>query len=336
MTTTRGEFLDVIRKVRSHNGLLCVSFQRDLSALLDGELPEQSSRRTLAHMEACSSCAEFFQAIRLQTLAHRDLAVPGSLARRLGRMRGEDLFEGMTDAEIVRRLASALYELGKAYVLLANDGDYLLQVAQEPVEVDKFSAGEMADAMHVAGESGACSLSEESLRARGDDYLAHGGRLLEEALDLKPKFAEARIYSGFVHQLCGREDEALGCYREVFLHTDRPANRAHAAIQMGQIYDERGEHRQALRSYRWVLASGMLARNPDLAFVLFNIAIEHLSLGDTNRAVSMLLRIRDDYPETWSHCSDWLQSSPHFLSDLRSNADFRAQIEREEPAFFAA
>ena len=336
MTKTRGEFLEVIRNVRAQNGLLCAGFQRDLSALLDGELPEQSSRRTLVHMEACSSCSEFFQAIRLQTLAHRDLAVPGSLSRRLRRMRGEDLFEGMTDAEIVRRLATALYELGKAYVLLANDGDYLLEVAQEPVEVDNFAATEMAEALSVADEAGACSLSAESLRARGDDFLAHGGRLLEEALDLKPKFAEARIYAGFVHQLCDRKDQALACYREVFLHTDRPANRAHAAIQMGQIYDEQGEHRQALRSYRWVLASGMLARNPDFAFVLFNIAVEHLSLGDTDRAVAMLLRIRDDYPETWSHCSEWLQSSPNFLSDLRSNANFCALIESEEPAFFAA
>ena len=111
----RTNFLNAIRTVRSSSRILCAAFQRDLSALFDSELPEDAARRTMAHMEACEDCAEFFQAIRLQALAHKDLSVPGSLAQRLRRLRGEDLFEGMTDSEIVRRLATALYQLGKAY-----------------------------------------------------------------------------------------------------------------------------------------------------------------------------------------------------------------------------
>ncbi len=332
----RSEFLDVIRSTRSSGRLLCAGFQRDLSALLDGELPEESAKRGLAHLETCESCSEFFQAIRLQALAHQDLAVPGSLARRLRRLPGEDLFEGMTDAEIIRRLAAALYQLGKAYVLLANDGDYLLEVAEEPVEIDAFERTEAAEAAEAAQSTGVCELDPETLGDRAAGHLQQGRRLLDEALRLKPKFAEARLYSGFVHQLMDDSEGAAAEYREVFLRTDRHTNRAHAAIQLGLLYDHQGEHRLALRMYRWVVASGLLHRKPEFAFVLYNIAVEHLSLEDLPAATAMLRRIRLGFPSLWKQCLDWLRQSPELLAKLSQDADFRLELEAAEPAFFAA
>jgi len=332
----RSEFLEVMRSTRSSGRLLCAGFQRDLSALLDGELPEESAKRGLAHLETCEPCSEFFQAIRLQALAHQDLAVPGSLARRMRRLRGEDLFEGMTDAEIIRRLATALYQLGKAYVLLANDGDYLLEVAEEPVEIDAFEQTEAAEAAEAAQSTGACSVDPEALRGRSEDHLHQGRRLLDEALRLKPKFAEARLYSGFVHQLMGDTDGAAGEYREVFLRTDRHVNRAHAAIQLGLLYDRLGDHRFALRMYRWVVASGLLHRKREFAFVLYNIAVEHLSLNDLSAAVAMLRRIRLGFPEVWEQARGWLHQDPELLAQLGQDDDFRLEIEAAEPAFFAA
>ena len=162
----RTEFLDTIRNARSSSRLLCAGFQRDLSALLDGELGEQHSRRSLAHLETCGHCAEFFQAIRLQALAHRDWAVPGSLAKRIRRLRGQDLFEGLTESEIVRRLANALYELGKAYVLTANDNSYLLRVAEEPVQLAELEALEAVELAEAAEETGACFISKEILEEK--------------------------------------------------------------------------------------------------------------------------------------------------------------------------
>lgn len=332
----RSEFLDAIRNARTSGRLLCAGFQRDLSALLDREIKDDAARRTLAHLEKCEHCAEFFQAIRLQALAHRDLAVPGSLARRLRRLRGEDLFEGMTDAEIIRRLASALYQLGKAYVLLANDGDYLLKVAEEPVEIDSFGSTEAAEAARAAEATGAAHIDAATLRRHAPDHLQQGRRLLQEALRLKPKFAEARLYSGFVHQLMSDPEAAAREYREVFLRTDRHVNRAHAAIQLGLLYDRLGEHRLALRMYRWVVASGLLARRPEFAFVLYNIAVEHLSLNDLAAAVSMLRRIRLGHPELWRQSIGWLHQSPELLAFLSQDAEFRLEVEASEPAFFAA
>ena len=332
----RTEFLNTIRSVHTSTGLLCSSFQQSLSGLLDGEIGEGHARKSLSHLEHCSHCSEFFQAIRLQALAHSDLAVPGSLTKRLRRMRGSDMFEGLTDKEVVRRMASALYELGKAYVLLANDDSYRLQVSELPVEIDQSRLSEAADLAEAAEAVGADHLGADLFEGRGEDFLDKGRRLLNEALSLKPKFAEARLYSGFLHQLMEDFEKAAADYREVFLCTDRQVNRSHAAIQLGQLYDHLELHSEALRMYRWVLASGLVARKPEFSFVLFNIAIEHLALGDVPAACAMLGRIRMSHPDLWSQVKDLLHQSPDLLSQIGENEDFRRQIEDDEPNFFAA
>ena len=332
----RSGFLSAIRNVQQSPRLLCAGFQRDLSALLDQELPEDAARKTMAHMQACGDCAEFFQAIRLQALAHRDLAVPGSLSRRLRRMRGDDLFEGLTDSEIIRRMASALYQLGKAYVLLATDDEYLLRVAEEPVVIDSFANGEANEVAQAAEHTGACCVDQELLRDRTEDNLVQGRKLLEEALRLKPQFSEALLYHGFVCQVQGELEEAQQAYHQVFLRSERMTNRAHAAIQLGMLYDRAGQNQRALRMYRWVLASGLVHRKPEFSFVLFNIAVEHVSLGDLDAAANMFGRIRRDHPTTWESARKWLRSSPELLQRLGQHAPCRAEFEASEPAFFAA
>lgn len=336
----RSDFLDVMRHVRSSSRVLCTGFQRDLSALLDGELPEKNSTKALAHLESCASCAEFFQAIRLQALAHRDLAVPGSLAQRLRRMSGQDLFDGLSDVEIIRRLATALYQLGKSYVLLATEHDYLLRVAEEPVEIDGVGHGELAEAAAAARSSGTCHMSREVLEA-SDAHLHKGRQLLQEALRLKPRFVEARLYLGFVYQV-GREFElAAKQYREVFLGTDRLVNRGHAAIQLGMLYDQAGNHRAALRMYRWVVASGLVTRKPQFAFVLYNIVVEHITLGQPAAAAACLRRLRQDFPEVWKNVKQWARKSPEFFARLQADAACRRALEdltleKDEATYFAA
>lgn len=323
----RREFLETIRNVRASSRLLCAAFQRDLSALLDGELNEQHSQRALAHMESCPDCSEFFKAIRLQALAHRDLAVPGSLARRLRRLRGEDLFEGLTDAEIVRRLARALYQLGKAYVLTATRHEYLLEVAEQPVEIDDFAGGELAEAARAARHSGACRIPAEVLEARSADHLQQGRRLLLEALELKPRFAEARLWLGFCRQAGGEPEEAARAYRQVFLETDRLVNRAYAAIQLGMLYHDADEPRKALRAYRWVLASGVLERREGFRYVLYNLAVEHWRLGDRDAAARAFRRIREEHPGYWPEVRRLLEMSPDFLHALLEDPTCRREIQ---------
>ena len=332
----RSGFLAAIRNVQQSPRLLCQGFQRDLSALFDQELPEDAARKTMAHMQVCGDCGEFFQAIRLQALAHRDLAVPGSLSRRLRRMRGDDLFEGLTDSEIIRRMASALYQLGKAYVLLATDNEYLLRVAEEPVVIDHFVAGEANDLVEAAGATGACCVDEALLRDRTENNLVQGRKLLEEALRLKPQFSEALLYHGFVCQVQGELEGAQKAYHQVFLRSERMTNRVHAAIQLGMLYDRADQNERALRMYRWVLASGIVQRKPQFDFVLFNVAVEHVSLGDLDAAATMFGRIRLHHPPTWESAMKWIRNSPELLQRLGQHAPCRAEFEASEPAFFAA
>lgn len=329
-------FHDALRKVNRTTGLVCSGFQRGLSALLDGELAESHTRSTLAHLESCGECAEFFHAVRLQALAHRDMAVPGSLARRLRRLPGNDLFAGLTDAEIVRRLASVLYELGKAYALVATDGAYLLRIAEEPVEIDSFAAGEAAEAAEIAAKSGAASTRLADLVGDAASNLHKAHAMLQEALSLKPRFAEARLYLGFVLQNQDKADEAAAAYRRVFLTTDRLTNRAHAAIQLGMIYDAAGEHRRALRIYRWVVSSGLVARQPEFAFVLYNIAVQHTMLGQRDEAVQVLTVLHTEHGSLWPTVVGWLHDAADLLAILGADRPCRDRLQRLEPAIFAA
>lgn len=333
----RFAFHDAIRRVPAPRGL-CTGFQEALSALLDQELPEHHARRSLAHLEACTDCSAFFTAIRLQAQAHRDVAVPGSLAQRMRRLQGHDLFAGLTDAEILRRLAFALYQLGKAYSLLATDGDYLLRVAEEPVQVDDWERGEAAEAARAADESGALrsgALADLLAGQAAGSHLAKARALLDETLRLKPRFVEARIYLGFVRQAQGEPEAAAEEYRRVFVKTDRLANRAHSAIQLGLLYDRAGDHRRARAMYRWVVASGILQRQPEFSFVLYNLAVEHLSLGETDKALDLLRLIRSDYPDLWTVARTWLRGSEHLLERLRADERAKSALETLEPAFFA-
>lgn len=329
-------FHDAIRNVHASPRLICAGFQRELSALLDGQVPERHVRRTLAHLEACHDCGEFFHAIRLQALAHRDMAVPGSLSRRLRRLPGKDLFKGLTDSEIIRRLASTLYELGKAYALAGTDGEYLMRIADEPVEIDSFVKGEAADVANMAEESGACTSRFSHLVGETEGHLEKARGFLAEALRLKPRFAEARIYLGFVYQAESDSEKAEAEFLEVFLNTDRLLNRAHAAIQLGMIHDRAKSHMRAIRYYRWVVASGLLEHQPEFAFVLYNIAVEHLSLGQPEKALPLLGLIRNEYGDLWPMAVEWLRGSPELLEALRTDQTCRAHLEQLEPAFFAA
>ncbi|MFK5955726.1 MAG: zf-HC2 domain-containing protein [Planctomycetota bacterium] len=329
-------FHDAIRNVHASPRLICAGFQRELSALLDGQVPERHARRTMAHLEACTDCGEFFHAIRLQALAHRDLAVPGSLSRRLRRLPGKDLFRGLTDSEIVRRLATTLYELGKAYALAGTDGEYLMRIAEEPVEIDSFENGEAAEAAKIAQESGACDSRFAHLVGETECHLEKARGFLEEALSLKPRFAEARIYLGFVYQAEKKPDQAEAEFLEVFLNTDRLLNRAHAAIQLGMIHDRTKNHLRAIRYYRWVVSSGLLEHQPEFAFVLYNIAVEHLSLDQPRKALPLLGLIRNEYGDLWPMVVEWLLGSPELLEALQADQACRNHLEQLEPAFFAA
>src|SRR5688572_12304633 len=100
---------------------VCAQFQLDLSCLVDGELDEVAGARAIGHLEDCEACRTFFDDVRDQVRAHRELAQPeGLLARYAALMGGKGLAEVETTG-LVQRLATIFYQLGKAYVLAGAD-----------------------------------------------------------------------------------------------------------------------------------------------------------------------------------------------------------------------
>jgi len=101
---------------------ICEGFQMDLSCLLDSELDPDAAGRAVVHMEACSACRAFFEDTRAHIRLHKDAADPDRLFARVAmltsRVGGTDAVEAI---DLVHRLATIYYQLGKAYVLAAID-----------------------------------------------------------------------------------------------------------------------------------------------------------------------------------------------------------------------
>lgn len=331
------DFRDALRRVQAGNGELCEVFQTALSALFDREIEDDSATQALAHLDGCSDCSEFFQAVRLQALAHREASVPGSLSRRLRRLPGPDLFPQLGDREILRRLAQALYQMGKAHVLLGQQVEFVFHLDEEPVDLDEYVAGEGGESLRVGAAEGVVDPSLASLLERDSaDHLDRAVVLLDEALRLDPDHAAARIYVGVVHHSREEFDEAAREYRRVFLGSEDLRNRVHAAIQLAMVYGQQGRDREARRLCRWVIASGMVHRDPTFAFVYHNVLCHHVALGDLGPAVEMMRFIVQRYPEFWKTSVQWMHRSDRHIEILRSRPEIRRQVEQLEPEYFAA
>lgn len=315
----------------------CYGFQVELSAMFDHELPEHSARRAVAHMEACPDCESFFGSIRMQAQAHRDISTPDGIANTMRRLQGLDSLNGVTDREVVRRLAVVLYELGKAYTLLASSEEYRIKVVEEPVQIDRFRRDEATEAVAAARsiQADAAERAAKAIEERSGDYLKKASQLLFESIDLKPRFTEARLYLGFIHQLSGDPEAAKRVYNDIFLNGSRD-NRVHAATQLGMLHDEAEEHREALRMYRWVLASGVVERKPQFAFVLYNIAVQHIALANVGAAIWAFHTLEQIHPMTIAEAREWARNSEAVNALIDRDPAVRRRLAAEVPAIFAA
>jgi tetratricopeptide (TPR) repeat protein len=322
----------------------CLPFQLDLSCIVDRELEdERAVRRALVHLEVCDRCRLFFDAIRGQVELHRGLADTGRLLGKIHELDSSGVFAHALARENLRRLAAVLYRLGKAYVLLAVDRKYMVEVFEEPVPpaaykargyrwvsgVCRRGAGEGADWVEAR------ALLNGKLE-RVEDNLEKARALLGEALIVKPNFAEARLYLGFWRQAGGDLAGAESEYRRVFRTARRLANRAHAAVQLGQVWHERGDFRRAAVAYRWVIASGAARRDRRFFFVHYNLGLVLARLGKLEACVEAFRTLGERYPESAPRVRGFLEAAPRFRSLLDRKPEFRARLERACGAVFAA
>jgi|SRR5688572_993840 len=180
---------------------VCVQFQLDLSCLVDGELDEVAGANAIAHLEECTPCRTFFEDARAQVRAHRELADPEGLLARYSALIGESAGDFQT-VDLVQRLATIFYQLGKAYVLAGADPDFRMRVFEKAAHVASLQTRGrgFVDGVLARGRAqlGGVDWSEARHMLNGrleriESPLEKGRRLLDEALVADAGHEEARL-----------------------------------------------------------------------------------------------------------------------------------------------
>ena len=337
----------------------CEAIQLDLSCMVDGEADEAAVRRALIHVEVCSECHGFLENVRGHLELHRDLCDPRLLMRRLRTIDGLELFTRSSIRANLRRLSEYFYQLGKAYLLLATDQRYMLQVFDEPVPIaglEKRGRGfvedQLASRRSPAESEAADDLLELDLEAgssydwvkarslldgrleRAPQNLEKARKLLEEALLVRPSYAEARLYLGFYHQHAGDHARAELEYRRVFETARKIRNRAHAAVQLGVLQHERGELQSAVRCFRWVTRAGLVRRDGRFFFVFYNLALLYARLGDFERCTKCFEILHHRHRAQGAEIERFLARADAFKETLREQPELAADLARSCPRWF--
>jgi len=322
---------------------VCVQFQLDLSCLVDGELDEVAAGRAIAHLEECSVCAEFFEDTRSQLQAHRQLADPESLADRYSQLLGINPLANVEDIELVDKLSTIFYQLGKAYILNAIDPGFRTRVFEKAVQVSGYQAQGrgFVDGVLSRGAGSAGGLDWQNARhmlngklERIEDPLEKGRRLLREALNSNPTHEESRFFLAWADKHEGKTLRAAREFRNLFQTAIDPANRAHCAVQLGTLHAGQGDHRLAIACYRWVTISGMERDDRRFWFVYFNVGINYAHLGDQERSLAAFRKLIDRHPDRLPDIVELFARSPVVRSVISHQQGFAEALFRTCPELF--
>ncbi|MAB79860.1 MAG: hypothetical protein CMJ89_10955 [Planctomycetes bacterium] len=330
---------------------VCIQFQLDLSCLVDGELDEVAGGRAIAHLEECASCSTFFNDARSQIRAQRDLSNPEALLDNYSALLGTDFEDELDKIDLVHRLSTIFYQLGKAYVLTAIDPDFRVRVFEQAVEVGgtKTHGRGFVDGVLESGRGQGSGLDWQQARhllngklEKIVDPLEKGRRLLEEAVKADGINEEARLYLAFLDAHEGRRIKAAGAYRRIFQSALVPSNRAHAAVQLGKLYAEEGETRKAIACNRWIVVSGIADGGNEAGvgddrffFAHFNIGMYYAGLGDLKRSLAAYRCLLDRHPARIPEIAQLFLNSPRTRAAIDHHAGFAQALFETCPELFS-
>ncbi|HEX6881985.1 MAG TPA: hypothetical protein VF530_01320 [Planctomycetota bacterium] len=322
---------------------VCAQFQLDLSCLVDGELDEVAGARAIAHLEDCGVCRTFFDDVRDQVRAHRELARPEGLLARTSALLGGGLAE-LEAGGLVRRLATVFYQLGKAYVLAGADPGFRVRVFEKAAQVASlrtrgrgFVDGVLASGR---GALGGIDWSEARHLLNGrleriESPLEKGRRLLEEAVASDPGHEEARIYLAWLDAHEGKRIRAARTLRQIFRSSIDEANRAHAAVQLGKLMAEEGELKKALACNRWIVASGLADQDARFFFARFNLGLYYADLRRPERCLAAFRALLDRHPERAGEVAELFRRSPRTRAQIDRQPGLAEALLRTCPELFA-
>jgi len=323
---------------------VCEHFQLDLSCLMDGELDEAAAGRAMMHIEACGDCREFFEDTRTCLSLHLDVTDPDRLIARLSTLTGTDLADEAEAVELVQRLATIFYQLGKAYLLLAVDPDYHTRVVEAAVPVDSVQTNGrgFVDGVLMSGrQTGQVDWTHARHMLNGrlkeiEDPLEKARRLLDEAINSDPSHEEARLYMAFLFAHEGKTLKAAGEFRKIFRTALNPANRGVAAMQLGVLHDREQEYRKALVCFRWVSISGLADHDERFFVAHFNIGLEYALLGNMQRSLGAFRELLDRYPAEVPEVATLFSNSKHLHEAVEAQPGFAEALLERCPELFRA
>jgi len=314
--------------------------------MLDGELGDEPAARALLHLERCTSCSAFFDDSRRCLRLHLDVADPERLLAHVTGLTGVEVSGGANAIELVNKLSSIFYQLGKAYVLTGVDPDWLrTRVFEKAVDVEptQTRGRGFVDGVLSSGQSDVGRVDWRHARSMLNGRLKEiatpiekGRRLLEEALAADPTHEEARLYLAFLHAHEGKRLLAAREYGEIFDSAISLPNRGHAAVQLGKLYEDEGDHRRALTYFRWVSVAGLERDEGRFFFVLFNIGLQYALLGDQRRSLRYFRLLIDRHPEQLPEIVRAFASSPRLQAAVESARGFAQALVTTCPELFGA
>jgi len=301
-----------------------VALQENLSCLVDGELDEVAAARVMVQMEESEACQAFFEDAMRYVRLHKDMADPARLEARLATLSGaidgtsgaDPLQNIAAEAEridLVHRLATIFYQLGKAYVLAGVDLDsFRERVFESAVAVDpgathsdaKTAGRGFVDGVLLSGRDAQTGVDWRQARhllngrlERIAEPLDKGRRLLRQAIETAPDHEEAKIYLAFLLAHEGKTLRAAEIYREVFDTALSQENRGHAANQLGRLYNAEENWRKAITCWRWVTTTGLADTDPRFWMVRLNIGLAYAYAGDQERSLDYFRQLLDLHPD---------------------------------------
>lgn len=323
---------------------VCVQFQLDLSCLVDGELDEVAAANAIAHLEECHPCRTFFDDARAQVRAHRELADPDGLIARYSALLGGGLEGDVEAVELVGRLSTVFYQLGKAYVLAGVDPGFKTRVFEKAAQVASlqtrgrgFVDGVLASGR---GSSGGVDWNEARHMLNGrlekiESPLEKGRRLLEESVGADPAHEEARLYLAWLDAHEGKKLRAANTFRQIFRTSVCDENRAHAAGQLGKLYAAEGEFQKAIACNRWITMSGLADRDERFFYARFNLGVYYADLRQPQRSLRAFRQLLDEHPGRVTEIAELFLRSPSTRAVIDRQAGFAEALVRTCPELFA-
>jgi tetratricopeptide (TPR) repeat protein len=323
---------------------VCVNFQVDLSCLVDGELDDGAAGRAVMHMEACDCCRGFFEDTRAQIKLHRDVMEPDRLFARIAMLTGTEMSQAAEGIDLVHRLATIFYQLGKAYVLAAIDPGYRERVFESavPLGETQVRGRGFVDGVLLNGKERSGNLDWKRARAmlngkleQIESPLEKGRRLLEEAIATDPSHEEAQLYMAFLHGHEGKRLRAAEEYRRIFNTAIQEANRGHAAIQLGRLHASEKNYKKAVACWRWLTISGLADLDDRFFVARFNLGMVYALMGNRSRSLGYFRELIDRHPNRIGEVADLFARSPKLRESIDSQPGFPQALLEKCPEIFA-